>query len=164
MRALLFLLLALPAAHAATILNVTLSPSPQSGVPGQTLTFSGVLENTTGSEVFLNSNSYTFDIGGLGVVDDALFLSNAPISLAAMEVTSPFDFFTVTIPGGQAPGPYLGVFTVLGGADGIASDVLGNGTFTVEVAAEGVPEPGSIVLLCGGLGVLGWMRRRKFNR
>ena len=162
MRALIVFLLTLSAANAASILNVTFSPASQTGNPGQTLTFSGVLQNNFDAEVFINSNSYTFQIGDPGVFDDALFLSNTPLSLLGLESSNSFDFFTVTIPALQAPGLYTGVFTVVGGADDLAADVIGTGSFQVEVAAPAtaVPEPASIVLLCGGLGWLAWTRRR----
>lgn len=161
-RALLLFILSLSAANAASILDVTLSPASQTGNPGQTLTFSGVLQNNFDAEVFINSNSYTFQIGDPGVLDDSLFLSNAPLSLLGLESSNPFDFFTVTIPALQAPGLYTGVFTVVGGADDLAADVIGTASFQVEVPAPatGVPEPASIVLLCGGLGWLAWTRRR----
>jgi len=167
-RALLFLFLTLSAAHAATILNVTLSPANQNGLPGQPLTFSGTLENTTNGTVFINSNSFTFDITAVGSLDDSLFLANAPFSLNAFEASKPFDFFTVNIPALQAPGLYSGVFTIQGGADDLAADVLGTASFQVQVNAppppppgpSEVPEPATVILMGGGLALLLWRRRR----
>lgn len=154
-------LLTLSAAHAA-VLNVTISPSPLTGNPGQMLTFSGTLENTTGDEVFINSNSFTFDISGTGVLDDSLFLSNAPFTLLSLESSTPFDFLSVNIPALQGAGLYSGVFTVLGGADELAMDVLGTASFAVEVSAASadIPEPATVLLMGGGLALLFWRRRR----
>lgn len=162
MRAFLALLFTLTVASAAPILTVTVSPALQSGVPGQTLVFPGTLENLTTGTVFINSNSLTFDIAGIGVLDDSFFLLNAPISLNSLEATKPFDFFSVSIPALQTPGLYSGVFTVLGGADGSAADVLGTGTFQVQVnsANAEIPEPSTVLLLGGGLALLLWQRRR----
>jgi hypothetical protein len=163
-RVLLALLFTLTVASAAPVLTVTVSPALQSGVPGQTLVFPGTLENITTGTVFINSNALTFDIAGIGVLDDSLFLSNAPFSLNSLEATKPFDFFSVSIPALQAPGLYSGVLTVLGGADGSAADVLGTGTFQVQVNAPAstsdVPEPATVLLMGGGLALLLWQRRR----
>ena len=164
MKALLCLFLTLSAASAAVI-NVTISPSLLVGNPGQAVTFTGTLENLTGDTVYINSNSFTFDIAGVGVLDDSLFLSNAPFFLNAFETTVPFDFLAVNVPMPQAPGFYSGVLTVLGGADGLASDILGSGSFQLEVpkpAAAGpeIPEPSTVLLMSGGLALLWWKRRR----
>ncbi|MBL8209579.1 MAG: PEP-CTERM sorting domain-containing protein [Bryobacterales bacterium] len=67
----------------------------------------------------------------------------------------------MTIPGLQAPGPYLGVFTILGGADEFALDVIGTGSFQVDVtsSSQDVPEPATFLLIGGGVGLLAWGRR-----
>jgi len=63
----------------------------------------------------------------------------------------------VNIPAVQAPGPYTGAFTVLGGANGNAVDNLGVGNFEVDVI---IPEPASW-LLCGAAGLALLVRRRR---
>ena len=97
MRTLFCLFLTLSSASAAS-LTVTIEPSPLICLPGQTVSFAGTLENTTTGEIFINSNSFTFSIAGSGVLDDSLFLTNAPISLQPSEITLPFDFLSVAIP------------------------------------------------------------------
>jgi hypothetical protein len=163
MRTLIAFLLTLSATYAAPILNVNISPASQTGVPGQILTFSGTLENVTNNNVFINSNSLTFGLSGIGVLDDSLFLTNAPLFLGPLETTKPFDFFTVTIPTLQTPGLFTGVFTVLGGADDLAADILGsNASIQVQVSAPSaaIPEPATFLLLPAGVALLLWKRRR----
>jgi hypothetical protein len=120
-------------------LSVNLDSSTLSGVAGDDLMFTGTLTNNDTTTLFINSDSYTFAIGGL---DDSPFLNNAPISLDAGATSSDFEIFDVNIPLGQTPDSYGGVFTVLGGTDGNALNVLGSASFTVDVeAATATPEP-----------------------
>jgi hypothetical protein len=143
-------------------LEVNFSVNPVLGVPGQVVSFTGNLTNITSNEVFINSVSYTFDISGAGVLDDSPFLLNAPLSLGPLGISPTFEFFTVTTPLSQAAGIYSGILTVLGGADDQSFDVLGDGTFSLQVgvASAGVPEPATVLLLGGGMGLLVWRHRR----
>ena len=155
MRALVTILFGLAVAAHASVLTVSFNPNPLSGPPGDTLQFMGTLTNDTSNTVFINSDSFSFAIPG--ALDDTPFLNNAPISLGPLAMSSPFIFFQVTIPAVQAPGPYDGVFTVLGGANGNAMDNLGAGNFEVHVVT---PEPASL-LLCAAAGLALVVRRRK---
>ena len=158
MRALIPIFLAAAAACHASVLTVAIVPDTLTGNPGNVLPFFGSLTNTTGSTVFINSDSFTFAIAG---ADDTPFLINAPISLGPLGSAGPFEFLDVTIPLAQAPGTYDGVFTVLGGADGNAQDNLGSAAFHVTVNST-VPEPGSLLLMAAGLA--GLIRRWRHRR
>jgi hypothetical protein len=125
------------------------------GTPGSQLTFNGTLENTTADTLFLNSAGIDLT-GSFDPSDEDLspFFINAPLFLVSGDATGPIDLFTINIPSGIAPSLYDGVFTVLGGADGSAQDILGTVNFTVEVDSGAVvPEPGSAALI-GLAGVL----------
>ena len=65
--------------------------------------------------------------------------------------------FTISLPSSIITGPYLGSFSILGGADGDAQDVLATVKFEVDATAApaAVPEPGSVWLLATGLMGLG---------
>ncbi|MGH9665115.1 MAG: hypothetical protein ACRD9L_11885 [Bryobacteraceae bacterium] len=132
--------------QASTILAV-LNPDTLIGAPGATLQFSGALANTTADTVFINADSFTFDIAG--AVDDSPFLLNAPFFLNPNETSAPFPFLSVLIPLAQAPGVYDGAITIVGGIDANAQDNLGIASFHVQVS--GVPEPVSGALVAVGL-------------
>lgn len=151
MRALIPILFALAsAAYAGPMmsppLGVNLDITPLVGYPGETLTFSGTLTDNTGSTLFINSDSLSFEING--AADDLPFKSNAPISIDAGDTSADFGMFEVNIPGGQAIGPYTGLFTVLGGTDGTQLNNLGSAQFEVDVMT---PEPAYYLLVACAL-------------
>ncbi len=138
MRALLIALAGFAAAaQADPVLTVTINPSSQVGGGGQVLPYFGTLHNNTTDTVFINSDSFVFDIAG--ALDDSPFLNNAPISINANFTTPSFEFFTITVPGGTSPGTYNGQFTVVGGPDSNAMNNLGEASFSVTV-----PEPSTL--------------------
>jgi hypothetical protein len=145
MRALIPILFAFTAAANADELLVALDVNPLTGFPGDTLAFTGTLTNNTADTLFINADSFTFDI--VGALDDPPFLNNAPISLDPGETSSDFEMFDVNIPVSQAPGAYYGVLTVLGGTDDTALNVLGSTDFEVDVT----PEPASYLLVGGAI-------------
>ena len=150
-------LLGLAATAQAATLNVSFSPDTLFASPGGTVQFSGSLTNTTDATVFLNGDSFTFDIPN--AVDDFPFLSDAPISLGPNASSGIFSFLNITVPGDQATGTYNGVFTVSGGADPSTLDSVGSAPFHLVVnPVVGVPEPGSALLLGVGLAALFWRR------
>jgi hypothetical protein len=157
---LLCLLMAAPVCHGA-VLNVAFVPDTLSGNPGDVLQFFGTLTNTTNAEVFINDDSFTFAIPG--AVDASPFLNNAPLSLGPLGSAGPFEFLDVTIPLGQAPGIYDGVFTVLGGSTDTARDNIGEAAFHVVVNGS-APEPGSMLLFAAGAACLVSRRRRSVKR
>ena len=157
MRAVIPIFLAAAAAcHAGTVVDVTFFPATQSGLPGDVLSFSGTIVNNTNATVFINADSFIFAISG--AVDDSPFLLNAPLSLGPLESSALFAFLDVTVPLGQTPGTYDGVLTVLGGADGNASDNLGAAAFHGAVNTS-APEPGVSLLVVAAIAAMLSVRR-----
>lgn len=132
----------------ADMVNINLTAALLSGSPGSAVTFSGILLNTTGSTVFLNSAGINL-AGAFTPADDDTgpFFANAPLSLGAGGSTAVIDLFTIDIPSPFIPGQYPGTFTILGGVDVTAQDILGSTGFTVQVTGGTVPEPSPRSLL-----------------
>jgi hypothetical protein len=134
----------------ADSLAITFDHSILSAAPGETVTFSGTVTNLENAIVDLNSCGVNLT-GPFTSDFCSLFLSNAPFFLNPHETSGPFDMFAVTVDlpftgpfGVQSPG----IFTVLGGPDGDAQEVLARADFGVIVAPEiAAPEPGSFMLL-----------------
>jgi hypothetical protein len=124
-------------------------------VPGDTLTISGTLDNTSSDTVFINSDTLSLDDSSL-ISDDSLFLNNAPISLDPGQVSASFQMFTVMIPLATPFGQYSGELHIIGGADGNANLDIGSSSFTANV----VPEPASVLLLAPALLFVFHKRRR----
>jgi len=153
-----------PAACEASSINIDLVQATQTGAPGITLVFSGVLTNTTASTIFLNSAGINLS-GGFspGDIDTTPFLINAPLSLTGLEASLAVDLFTVAIPNPFADGLYGGTLTVLGGADANAQDILGTASFFAGVAATDTPEPGTMLTAGAMLAAMAgcfWKRSR----
>ena len=156
-------LLAAPAAAESVI--ITLDQPTLTGQPGQTLTFSGTLENTSGLEQFisnvllptdpsLSGNVSPFLINGFSFLTLFFSLPSGPPTLS-------FGLFDIEIPLFALPGTYtLGnEFSLVGGPSFGDAEPLGSALFTVVVEdPSAVPEPGT-----WGLGLLGlaliWRRR-----
>lgn len=148
----LFTLAGVSPAIAASI-SFSLDSSLLVTIPGSTVTFSGVVENTGSDPVFLNGISVSA-MGGL-IVDSSLFFF-LPASLLPLEDASG-ALFRITVPNAAALGLYAGTVSILGGDTASDQDVLASETFAVNV----VPEPSSIVLAVGGMAGLGLFRRRR---
>jgi hypothetical protein len=129
------------------ILTITFDQPDQTGSPGQTLSFFGTLVNNSPDTVFLNSDDLTLNGLSFTVTDN--FFTNVPISLAPSgqpgDSSGNIDLFDVAIanPLLDPAGTYSGSYTVLGGANGSAQDVLGSAGFSVT----STPEPSSVYLL-----------------
>ena len=149
-------LMSLAAAHAATI--IVLDNPLQTGVPGDLFTFTATISNTGDTEVSLNANSLNFSGDGFSITD--LFFENVPVSIAPNDSVSGIPLFTIALnnPFEYPLGPYTGTYTLIGGADGNAQDVLSETSFTVTA----VPEPGTLTLSCIVL-LAGWRRVRRLN-
>jgi len=134
----------------ASAIGILLDAPSQSGVPGDTLVFRGVITNLDlENAVFLNS--YDLNIVAPDLAVDGLddFFNNVPISLDAGASSGLIELFTVTIanPTLDPLGTFFGTYTLKGGADGGAADILGFADFDVTET----PEPGSLILLAGGM-------------
>jgi hypothetical protein len=146
------LLLALTAlALRADTIGAPFVASNQTGAPGDTLTFTGWLANSSGSDLFINGAG--INLAGFDPFDTDLtdfILNFTGISLNSGDSIGPFDFFTVTIPNPFADGLYAGTLTVQGGADDATFDTLATVDFAINVsesASSSTPEPGALPLL-----------------
>ena len=145
--ALLPLLLLAAPTHAQ--LDLSLTPSAQTGATGDTLYFTGMLSNPTATSVFLYSENIS--LAGFAT-DGSPFTLNAPLSLDPMGTTdsngNPTDsyigsLFDVALDPSVAPGTYQGTLSILGGADANATDTIATQDFSVTVlpaADQPVPE------------------------
>jgi hypothetical protein len=149
----------------ASSLFISLDSPVQSGSPGDVLSFTGTITNTTGSSVDLVSDNFDLTDFPPSSLDDSPFFNNTPPTLAGGASTGDVELFDITIPNPFTlpPGdnPYGGTFQVLddNGA------VVGTAFFTVSVQLPppSVPEPSTAAMLTGSIAVLsllGAVRRR----
>lgn len=147
-------------AASAGEVNVVFDTPDQTASAGATLQYFGTITNTTDGTIFLNSDdlSMSATAGDFTLTDQ--FFNTVPISLGAGQSSGDIELFDVTItaPFPDNLGTYYGSYTLLGGVDGNASDVLT--TPSVEFSTTVTPEPVTSVLLLAGLGGIAVWRRR----
>ncbi len=166
-------MIAAPAAHAQ--LTLTLTPDP-SGFPGDTVSFTGTLDNPTGDTYNLDGADPTLTALGL-TVDESPFNTSAPLTLEPAGSTDmnglPTDSYTgplfniiIANDGSAVPGTYTGTFDITGGPS--ANDtggIIATQNFSITVNAPAVPEASTTVsfglLLAFGLGGLVVSARRR---
>ena len=162
--ALLAIGLSSAAAYADTVSFTLINPNPSVPVSGNdlapgTVAFEAIVSapSSNSGAVFLNGDS--FNVTAPITLNDSDFFANFPLSLAP-GASFTDDLFVLTIPPGTLTGIYQGTFTLLGGANGSASDPLG----TVSFSVAPTPEPSSIVLLLtsmAGLAMaIGWTKSK----
>ena len=144
-----------PSLVLADTITLSLSNPVQSATPGSTVAFDATVStpSTNAAPVFLNSDNYTID--SPLTLDDSDFFS-FPLSL------DPGDsytgaLFTVTLPADIVFQTYTGSFEILGGVNGLTFDTLATTGFQVNPT----PEPGTMLLLATGLGLLAFVMYRK---
>jgi len=145
----------------AAVIDVQLASSALTGTAGTAVTFSGTIFNPGVDLAFLNGAGV--NLTGLSPADADVgpFFLNAPLFVNPLETTLSIDLFTITIPAATPDGLYPGTFTVLGGVDDSAQDVLSTVDFTVQVGSASVPEPDSLWFLAGALPALALTRLRR---
>jgi PEP-CTERM motif len=148
------------AAHADSITFVLTQPI-QSGTPGSVIDYSATVTAPVSNvgNVFLNGDSFVTDVGTL---NDSPFFANFPLFLAPGGSFTGV-IFAIDIPGGTAPGPYPGSYTLLGDPNGGSSGFLGTVLFQTNVVSPvtTTPEPSTFALLGTGiLGLAGAVRRK----
>lgn len=150
----------LPSTLLADTITFTLTNPVQTGAPGATLIFSGMLTNPNATAEFIIGDSISASTPPLNV-DDTAFFINVPLSLNPNGSVGPVELFDVTIDPGAIPGTTfdLNVFNIVGGQTSSSGDILASEQFTVNVVSATTPEPASILLLASGL-AMSLLRRR----
>jgi hypothetical protein len=160
------------------IVVFTINPPVQTGVQGGTLTFNATLTITgVPAPVFINGNAISTSPGfgfagittpssSLLMLDDLAFFLNAPLMMSSDGTNGPssatFNLFTVAIGANVIPGAYLGTFSIVGGLDPSAQNILAASDFRIDVMPANpapVPAPGTLVLVATGLAVACISRR-----
>ena len=141
--------------------GVDISLSPVSGMAGTSVEVVGTVTNDTSGTVYLNGDTFSVTTPDLSL-DDTNFFLNAPFSLDPSQSSGPFDIFVINIDASATPGAIgPNFFTILGGPDGGASEVIGTVMFDVNVQGTApVPEPGEWLLLLVGIAMVGMMGSR----
>jgi PEP-CTERM motif len=147
--ALILLTLTTVAAKADT-LTIVLDQPDQMAAPGQTLQFFGSITNDSDTTVYLNSDDFT--LNGLSFTVNDLFFDTVPFFLAPSgqsgDSSGDIELFDITVSDPLLDGAatYPGIYDLVGGIDGNASDDLGSASFSVTT----VPEPSTLSLLLAG--------------
>lgn len=152
-------LLAVGAASAWANIIITLDDPSQTGTPGGTLSYTGILSNTGLTTVFLNSAN--LNLAGSSFTPDFInpFFNNVPFFLDAGQFTASIELFSVLVnnPFLDPNGAYVGSYTLLGGVDSGSQDILASAVLTVNVGATAVPEPNTFPVMAAALvGLLAW--------
>ena len=165
MKTKLMLLVLIGPMLAAAGLIATLDLSNQAGNRGDSLVFSGTLNNTGPDDLYINALGVSLTGPGMSGDTSAFLLQSYPYPLTAAGTYGPVPLFTVNIDSlASVPGTYFGTLNFLGGtpldADPFAATgVLSTAQFSVTVAA---PEPSSMGLLL--MAILPALAVRRFRR
>jgi hypothetical protein len=136
------------------------APPVLSGTRGSTLSFFARLNNTSGAPITLQG--FNPGLTALGLTADDLFFDNVPDPLpAGPGPIGGYNIFDVVISATAVPGTYTGTavidYDAVTGAGWSVSH-----SYSVQVLATAVPEPGTWWLLAPGVLLLrGALRHRK---
>jgi len=112
------------------------------GAPGTSVTFAGTIQNSSGSEVFLNGAGGSLPYSEL-TLDVTPFFNFTPLSIPDGE-SYDGPLFAIAISAVALPGDYLGTFAIQGGQGSSTYDIVGTSDFQVTVSGTAnVPEPAS---------------------
>ena len=133
---------------------MTLDTSSLTGFPNGAVTFSGILLNNSGAEVFLNGAGGNLVYSEL-TLDTTPFFNFTPLSLLDGESYN-LPLFAVAISAVALTGDYSGTFIIQGGPDSSTFDTVGTADFQFTVSeVSSVPEPSTFLLLVSTISVLG---------
>jgi hypothetical protein len=163
------MLMALLAPMLATAgLIVTFGSPDQTGNQGNSLVFTGTLNNTGPDDLYINALGVSLTGPGMSSDTSPFLLQLYPYPLTAGGIYGPTPLFTVGIDSlASVPATYLGTLNFLGGTPldtdpFSATGILSSARFSVTVAS---PEPSSLsLLLLAFLPLIGRRLRSGNNR
>jgi PEP-CTERM motif len=162
---LLTLALSSTAARADSI-AVTLDQPVQTVVSSvTTISFFGTIAADPSDIGDLYFNGDNFSLDPLLTIDDSGLFFNFPYPISA-GVSVDSVIFTIGLPGNEPLGAYLGSFSILGGSDGNATDILGTVDFEIDNVSSSpgiVPEPSTLLLFGTGLTTIAGGCKRKWR-
>jgi hypothetical protein len=154
----LVVLLAAAAATASAGIVLTFTPPTLFAATGTTAAFLATISNTGPDTVFLNGDSFNFSGSNTSFTVTDLFNTNVPFFVDASTTVTNVELFDIQVnaPFTDPLGAYPGNYTLIGGADGNAQDVLAQANFTLVAT----PEPATAGLFLCAAGALLLRRRR----
>ena len=136
--------------NAAADIVVGFDSPDQLAQPGDIIHFFGTINNTGADTVFFNGDDINF-VGAPSLDLTDLFFANVPISLDGGFSSGDIELFSITLanPFNDPFVLYPGSYTLTGGIDGSAQDILASANFSVtpQEPSSTVPEPATVVLL-----------------
>jgi hypothetical protein len=153
------------AASAQAGVLIEFQHADQSAGAGGLLSFTGIITNQGSEVVYLNG--FNLNLAGNDFTTDGLtdFFANVPLTLAAGASTSNIALFSVAVasPLTDPTDLFLGKYSLTGGTDGEAQDLLGSADFTVSTTpGSATPEPSTLATLL--LAVAGFCGRSLYLR